>query len=99
MSGGLQETFLKKLEGEERKKAIDEPGKSWRQWAREDLARYWYVVLCLFIDVMFFIQFVQNFFNNEVLLNLIYVVFATAALIPMIYIELHIYRRLFPERF
>ncbi|MGC8644928.1 MAG: hypothetical protein ACP5UO_01510 [Thermoplasmata archaeon] len=90
---------MKKLEGEERKRAIEEPGKSWRQWAREDLARYWYAILCLFVDIVFYIQFVQNFFRYGGEMSLIYVVLATFALAPMIYVEFLIYRRLFPERF
>ena len=91
--------FLKKLEGEERKRAIEDPGKSWRQWAREDLARYWYVVLCLFVDLLFNLQFTQNYFRYGGELNLIFTLLSVLALIPMIYIEYLIYKRLFPERF
>jgi hypothetical protein len=90
---------LKKLEGEERKRAIEDPGKSWRQWAREDLARYWYVVLCLFVDLLFNLQFTQNYFRYGGELNLIFTLLSVLALIPMIYIEYLIYKRLFPERF
>lgn len=90
---------MKKLEGEERKRAIEDPGKSWRQWAREDLARYWYVVLCLFVDLLFNLQFTQNYFRYGGELNLIFTLLSVLALIPMIYIEYLIYKRLFPERF
>jgi len=90
---------LKKLEGEERKRAIEDPGKSWRQWAREDLARYWYVVLCLFVDLLFNLQFTQNYFRYGGELNLIFTLLSVLALVPMIYIEYLIYKRLFPERF
>jgi hypothetical protein len=67
--------FLKKLEGEERKRAIEDPGKSWRQWAT------------------------QNYFRYGGELNLIFTLLSVLALIPMIYIEYLIYKRLFPERF
>lgn len=91
--------IFQKLEGEERKEGIEESGKSRKRWVREDLARYWYVILCLFVDVVFNLQFVETYsrFGGEV--NLILVVVSFPVLIPVVYIEYLIYRRLFPDRF
>ncbi len=30
--------------------------KTWAQWAREDLSRYWYGVLCVLIDSLFTLE-------------------------------------------
>jgi len=57
------------------------------------------VILCMFVDIGFYLQFVQNFFRYGGELSLVNVILATPALISMIYVEYLIYRRLFPERF
>ncbi|MCL4333262.1 MAG: hypothetical protein M1290_02310 [Candidatus Thermoplasmatota archaeon] len=91
--------IFRRLEGEERKKAIDDPGKSWKRWAREDLARYWYNLLCLFLDVMLVLQFVEPYSKYGGEENLIFMILSVIALIPVTYVEFNIYKRLFPERF
>jgi hypothetical protein len=91
--------LFSRLEGEERKKAIEEPGKSWKRWAKEDFARYWYNLLCLFIDALFVLQFVEGYSRYGGNANLIFMILSVLALIPMIYVEFLVYKRLFPERF
>ncbi len=91
--------FIRKLEGEEREKAIEDHGKSWRRWARDDLARYWYILLCMFVDLLFNLQFIQYYFRYGGELNLIFTLLSALALVPMLYIEYLIYKKLFPERF
>ena len=95
----MKVTTFRRLEGEERKKAIEEPGKSWKQWAREDLARYWYVILCLFVDIMLNLTFVEAYSRYGGTYNLILAVISLAALVPAAYVEYMIYKRLFPFRF
>ncbi|MEM0134588.1 MAG: hypothetical protein QXU18_05085 [Thermoplasmatales archaeon] len=91
--------IFRKLEGEERKEAIKDPGKSWKKWAREDLARYWYNLLCLMIDLFFVLQFVEDYSKYGGSINLLFMILSIAALIPIIYVEFLVYKRLFPERF
>ena len=91
--------ILRKLEGEERTKAIEEPGKGWKQWAREDLVRYWYVLACLFLDLSFNLQFMESYFRYGDRLDLFLVIVSIIVLIPVTYVEFLIYRKLFPERF
>jgi hypothetical protein len=91
--------FTRRLDPEERRRAIDEPGKSWRRWAREDLARYWYMILCLFVDLLMNLQFDEAYSVYRGNTNLILVIVSAVALIPMVYVEYMIYRKLFPERF
>lgn len=87
--------FARRLDPEERRKAIEEPGKSLRRWAREDLARYWYVILCLFLDLMLNLQFVEAYSRYGGETNLILVGVTLLILIPVVYIEYLIYKRLF----
>lgn len=87
--------FPGKLEGEERKKSIEQEGKSWKQWAREDLARYWYVILCLFLDMSLNLQFTENYFRYGDKLDLILTIVTLISLIPIAYIEYRIYGILF----
>ena len=90
--------FFKKLEGEERKKTIEDPGKSWKQWAREDLARYWYILLCMFIDVFFNLPFTQNYVSYGGLKNLFFLLTSIVILVLIIYAEFKIYKKLFSGR-
>ncbi len=89
----------RELEPEERKRAIEEPGKSWARWAREDLARYWYGILCLFIDIALNLQFDEYYSVHGGYMNMILVISAALALLPLIYIEFVVYRKIFPNRF
>ncbi len=91
--------FTRRLDPEERRRAIDEPGKSWRRWAREDLARYWYMILCLFVDLLMNLQFDEAYSEYRGTTNLILVIVSAVVLIPLAYVEYMIYRKLFPERF
>ncbi len=91
--------IFEKLEGEERKQAIEAPGKSWRRWAREDLARYWYVILCLFIDFLFNLNFTQAYIIYGGEKYLLFELISLLALVPIIYVEYLVYKRLFPDRF
>lgn len=87
------------MDPEERKVTIDEPGKSWGRWAKEDLARYWYAILCLFLDIALNLQFDESYSLHGGYTNLILVIVAALALIPVVYIEFWLYKRIFPNRF
>lgn len=95
---GEQLLFPRRVNGPERKELVDKPGKSWKQWAREDLARYWYVILCLFADLSLNLQFVENFTRYGDRQDLILSIVSAVALIPIVYVEHLIYKRLFPHR-
>jgi hypothetical protein len=41
---------LPKLEGEQRKKALQEPGPSWREYAQRELLRWWFGLAVLIFD-------------------------------------------------
>ena len=85
----------KKVTGSERKELVEQPGKSWRQWAREDLARYWYVILCMLADLFLNLQFVEGYFRYKDRNDLILSIGTIVALIPIVYVEYAIYKRLF----
>ncbi|MCL5874365.1 MAG: hypothetical protein M1161_03375 [Candidatus Thermoplasmatota archaeon] len=88
--------LIGKLDPEERRRAIEEQGKSWKRWAREDLARYFYMLFCLFVDLMLNLQFDETYSRYGGETNLILVVSAAIALIPIVYIEYLIYKNIFP---
>lgn len=90
--------LFEKLVGEDRKKAVEAPGKSWKRWAREDLARYWYIILCLFVDLLFILQFVESYSDINDEINLVIMIIAVLLVIPVSFFEYKMYRRLFPER-
>lgn len=89
----------KRVKGSDRQELVNQPGKSWKRWAREDLARYWYVILCMFLDLSLNLMFVESYsrYRNE--LNLILSIASAVALVPIIYLEYKIYEKLFSFRF
>ncbi len=91
--------ILKKVQGSERKELIDQPGKSWKQWAREDFARYWYFILCLFVDLSVNLPFIESYSRYLDRHDLIFSIVSTVALVPIIFVEYAIYKHLFPSRF
>lgn len=91
--------FTRRVTGQERKELIDQPGKSWKRWAREDLARYWYFILCLFADLSLNLTFVEGYTRYGDRQDFVLSIATGLALIPIIYVEHAIYKRLFPSRF
>ncbi len=85
----------KRVTGSERKELVEQPGKSWKRWAREDLARYWYVILCLLADLFLNLQFVEGYFRYGDRNDLILSIVTFVALVPIVYIEYAIYKKLF----
>ncbi len=83
-------------EESERKKLIDEPGLSWKKWARQVLLKYWYIFFCMLLDLGLPVQFIENYEfvgskgYYEMLLSIIIIPFLIVA-------EGLIYRKLFPK--
>lgn len=86
-----------KLSKEERKRLIDEPGMSWKVWARFVLLKYWYVFFAFLIDIGVPIQYVENYELTNTTLAY-YEMLASLAIVPVfIYIEYKIFTFLFPK--
>lgn len=86
-----------KLSKEERKRLIDEPGMSWRDWTRYVLLKYWYIFFAFLIDIGVPIQYLENF----ELTNTRFAygeMLASIVLEPvLIYIEYRIFKIIFPK--
>ncbi|HYK94072.1 MAG TPA: hypothetical protein VEY07_08560 [Thermoplasmata archaeon] len=53
--------FLPRLDGEERQKAIEDPGPSWREWFFFSFAKVWTLLAFFIIDVFVFVTFADPF--------------------------------------
>ena len=82
---------------EERKKLIEDPGMSWRRWARFVLLRYWYFFISFFIDMAVPLQYLENYELNGGKTAYYEYIGSLASLPFLIAIELLIYKKLFND--